>query len=455
MTLPARTRGSLQASQDRSSAVRVFAMPVLRFIHTEGSGGMLLVAVTVLALFLANSPWRELYFSLWQAEIAFDMKILHLAKPLHYWINDGLMAIFFFLVGMEIKHELTLGVLTGWRRAALPAIAALGGMVVPALIYLAFNLNSGFSHGWGIPMATDIAFALAVLTLIKGVPVELKIFLLALAIIDDIGAVLVIAVFYTSELSLTALGLSLLPLALIIVLLQVRQRSLVPYTICAFLFWFAVLKSGVHATIAGIVLAAFVPHRPWITRADFVEQSAPLVEEFKVATTTGDDDAGDNALGALESLVEQTEAPVERLTRHLHPWVSFFILPLFAFSNAGVPFAAGLFQLLTSSPISLGIITGLVVGKPIGIFLFTWLAVRFRIADLPRGVNLTHIAGIGVLAGVGFTVSLFIADLAFTSEEAKVVARTGILVASFIAAIIGYFMLRRISGERVPKPASA
>ncbi|MEO6120413.1 MAG: Na+/H+ antiporter NhaA [Terriglobales bacterium] len=445
MALPPRTQGSLAASKDASAAVRTFALPVLRFIHTEGSGGMLLVGVTVLALLWANSPWRDLYFSLWHAEIAFDMKILHLAKPLHYWINDGLMAIFFFLVGMEIKHELTLGVLTGWRRAALPAIAALGGMVVPAGIYLAFNLNSGFSHGWGIPMATDIAFALAVLALVKGVPVELKIFLLALAIIDDIGAVVVIAIFYTSQLSFSALALSLLPLALILVLLRVRERSALPYAVCAFLFWFAVLKSGVHATIAGIVLAFLVPHRPWITRAQFVEKSAPLVAGFKNATETGDDDTGDNALGALESLVEQTEAPVERLTRLLHPWVSFFILPLFAFSNAGVPLAAELLRNLASNPISIGLILGLVIGKPIGIFLFTWLAVRLRIAELPPAIRMTHIAGVGMIAGIGFTVSLFIADLAFTDEQAKLVARTGVLVASFIAAIIGYMALRYIS----------
>ena len=359
------------------------------FFKLEAASGIVLFACAVVALVWANSPLAASYHTLWQVSFV--------GLSLHHWMNDGLMAIFFLVVGLEIKREITQGELSSIQKASLPIAAALGGMVVPALIYIFFNQGTTGAAGWGIPMATDIAFAIGVLTLLgKRVPIALKLFLTAFAIVDDMGAVLVIALFYTAQISwlFLALGFAVLGALLILNRMGVLKSSI--YLILGILIWFAFLKSGIHATVAGVLLAFVIP------------------------TQTG-----------------------IKLEHNLHPFVSFGIMPLFALANAGVSLSGGtLFQ-----PINLGIIAGLVIGKQVGITLFSWLAVRLGFAELPKGIRWVQIYATGWLGGIGFTMSLFIANLAFSEADLVDVAKLGILVASVLAGIAGaailYFFNRK------------
>jgi len=375
------------------------------FIASESAGGIVLIIVAAIALAIANSPLLTDYQTLLATPVAFSAgDIVTIDKPLLLWVNDGLMALFFFLIGLEVKREIVTGQLRSWKQASLSVYAALGGMIVPALVFVAINVGSPENiRGWAIPAATDIAFALGLLALLGSrVPVALKALLLAIAIIDDIGAIVIIALFYTENMNVGALLLALVPAAAMVMLNRAGVARTIPYFLFGTLLWICVLKSGVHATLAGVATAMFVP------------------------IATGE------------------ERPLERLEHTLHPWVAFLILPIFAFSNAGVSFAgAGLDVLL--APLSLGIAAGLVIGKQIGIFGACWIAVKSGLTTLPAGVSLRHVYGLSCLAGIGFTMSLFIGNLAFADVESIAAVKLGVLSGSLVAAIAGVTVLRRAS----------
>ncbi len=378
------------------------------FLRLESSGGILLMIGAVLAMITANSPLAP-YYTAW-LELPFTIKLgdFGLSKALILWINDGLMAVFFFLVGMELKREVVEGHLSSLRRAALPGFAAVGGMLAPAAIYAGFNLSDPTAmRGWAIPSATDIAFALGVLSLLGNrVPPAIKAFLLSVAIFDDLGAIIVIAIFYTAKLSTVALIVSAILIAGLAVIHRAGVTRPTAYFLLGFPLWVAVLKSGVHATLAGVVLAMFIPLRP---------------------KTLPDGTPGRSMLHHLEHA--------------LHPWVAYGILPLFAFANAGIPLAGLSFGDLLH-PVPLGIVLGLVVGKPVGILLFCGAAMVLRAASLPEGVRWSHLAGVSVLCGIGFTMSLFIASLAFEGGGFQGLERLGILCGSLVAGAAGYLVLK-------------
>jgi NhaA family Na+:H+ antiporter len=428
-------------------AVRAFQ----DFVRLEAAGGIVLLAATALALVWANSRWSGTYHDLWHTLLTVGAGPVLVSKSLEAWVNDGLMAIFFFVVGLEIKRELLVGQLASVKRAALPVVAALGGMVAPAAIYLAFNLGGAGGHGWGIPMATDIAFAIGVLALLGDrVPLGLKVFLTALAIVDDLGAVLVIALFYTSELSLQALGVAAGLLALMVGLNLAGVRRVPPYILLGVLLWAALLTSGVHATVAGVLAALTIPARARINTGSFRARSRQLLDEFEAA----DADPGTHMLTTdqhetvygLSELIQQVQPPLARLEDALHPWVTFGIMPLFALANAGVVLDAGLVDALRH-PVTLGVIGGLVLGKPIGIVAFSWVAVAMGVAERPQGATGRQLLGVGVLGGIGFTMSLFIGSLAFGESPLLDNAKVGILVASLVAGVGGAIILLGVKRE--------
>ncbi|MCH9644602.1 MAG: Na+/H+ antiporter NhaA [Gammaproteobacteria bacterium] len=376
------------------------------FIKFESSAGIILFAAAVLALVVDNTPLHVYYRALFSMPLGFHFGILNLSKPLLLWVNDGFMAIFFLLVGLEIKREIFEGELNSMAKSTLPIIAAVGGMVCPALIYIALNKHSAVNlQGWAIPTATDIAFSLGILSLLgKRIPVSLKIFLTALAIFDDIGAIVIIAVFYTRHVSIILLFIAL---GLLFVLLLMNKFNVVrfaPYMIVGFFIWLCVLKSGVHATLAGIVVAFMIPLR---------DKKRP------------------------------SHSPLRELEHQLHPWVAYGILPIFAFANAGVSFVGMKWPALLSS-IPLGIALGLFVGKQIGIWLFSWLAIQFNLAKMPRGMTGTSIYGVGLIAGIGFTMSLFIGTLAFGHNDQyhQSLVRMGVIIGSFLSGVFGYYLLK-------------
>lgn len=423
--------------------------PFAKFAHTASSGGIVLLVCTAIALVWANSPWAASYHHLWELEIAVGAGPFSIRSTLHHLINDGLMAVFFFLVGLEIKREVLIGELASLRQAALPAAAALGGMVVPAAIYAALNAGGPGSAGWGIPMATDIAFALGVLALLGDrVPTGLKVFLAALAIVDDIGAVLVIALFYTSEVSWAALGFAGALLLLAAGANAVGVRRPAAYALIGLALWAAVLASGVHATVAGVLLAMTIPSRTRIDEDEFLLRARRSIGEFErgcgPGTTVLTNQVQQESLLTLEVLCEQAQAPLQRTERKLHGVVAFLIMPLFALANAGVRLGGGDFASALSSPVMLGVLLGLVLGKPLGITLFSWAAVRMGIATLPSRVTWRMVHGAAWLGGIGFTMSLFVAGLAFPDLPALLAAaKLGILAASLGAGICGWMLLRR------------
>ncbi len=421
-------------------------LPFQEFFEAEASGGILLLACTVIALLLANSPLAEVYGALWQTPLTIGPGAVALSKPLHLWINDGLMAVFFFVVGLEIKREILTGELASPRQAALPIAGAIGGMAVPALIYVAFNFGSADVRGWGIPMATDITFAIGILSLMgKRAPVSLKVFLTALAIVDDLGAVLVIAIFYTSEISIISLAVGAGFLILLIAANRLGVRRPLVYALLGAGLWIAFLKSGVHATIAGVLLAMTIPSSTRITGADFIANCRLFIKEFESSDTTGGGVIGNDhqraAVQTIETACHQVESPMQRLEHALHPWVAFVIMPVFALANAGVSLGDNATAAL-SHGVALGVAAGLFIGKPAGILLFSWLSVKIGMAAMPPGTTWRQFLAVGCFAGIGFTMSLFIAALAFGVSEELDMAKIRILGASAMAAVTGWLLLK-------------
>ncbi|MGI9090764.1 MAG: Na+/H+ antiporter NhaA [Gemmatimonadaceae bacterium] len=430
--------------------------PFRRFAATEAAGGVVLLACTVVALIWANSPWGATYERLWEQRVILAAGPLAVNATLHQVINDGLMAIFFFLVGLEIKREILAGELASLRKSALPVAGAVGGMLVPALIYFALNAGGPGAHGWGVPMATDIAFAIGVLALLGDrVPISLKVFLTALAIADDIGAVLVIAAFYSSGIAWGALGIAALLLLVSIGANAARVRAPWVYALIGVALWIAVVASGVHGTVAGVLLALTIPVHTRVNETEFLDQGRRALDDFDgslecpspgLSVTVLTNEASQDALHRLEELCEQAQPPLHRLEHALHGLVAFCIMPLFALANAGVHLSGDIGAALVS-PVTLGIVLGLVLGKPIGITLVSWLAVRASIADKPTDASWRMLHSVSWLGGIGFTMSLFVAGLAFPGTEGAPLladAKVGILAASVVAGIVGWLILRRV-----------
>ncbi len=416
-----------------------------RFVHSEVTGSVILLACTLVALAWANSPWSESYFHLLHTELGFQIGETEHGMSLHHWINDFLMAIFFFVVGLEIKREMVVGRLSSFDKAILPVAAALGGMIAPALFYFFLNPSGEASRGWGVPMATDIAFALGVLSLFgKRVPIGLKVFLTALAIADDLGAVLVIALFYTSNLDLKDLIAAGITLLLIAGAARIGVRSPVVYLLLAIVVWVDVLFSGVHATVAGVLLAMLMPVKAGREPEHFFAEVREKWEALRASDLTRDSMIHDrsqlDAISNLRRAAQDMEPAGLLLEERLHPFVVFFILPLFAFFNAGVRIEGNFTETL-AQPVSLGVIIGLVLGKQVGITLFSWIAVKSGKAALPEGVDWGDLYGAACLGGVGFTMSLFIAELAYQTPALGAEAKISILTASLIAAIWGMIVL--------------
>jgi NhaA family Na+:H+ antiporter len=444
MTVPARTLGALRLEVRESLIARTVRLPIQQFIHTQGVSSAFLLAAAVIALIWANSPWRDSYYHIWHVEL----RLSGLRLPIHAWINDFMMALFFFLVGMEIKQEIVHGELANMRRAALPVFGGIGGMIAPALIFVLMTHGRPGAHGWGVPMATDIAFSLGVLAMVQGIPAELKVFLLSLAIADDIGAIAVIAVFYTDTLHLDQLLIGVLFLALIFTFRRLGVNRPIVFAVLGIAFWLAILRSGIHATIAGVILGMIVPVHSRVPLDTFGEVCAETLEEFREAYASGDKAMANRRLGAMEYLIASTESPADRITRKLHDWIAFLALPLFALSNAGVTFSLSTWQSLLHSRLAWGVLLGLLAGKPLGVLGACWIAVKLRIAQLPQTVNWNHIAGVGVLAGIGFTVSLFISALAFDDPALLDAAKTAVLSASLLAGVAGYCLLSSVTKPR-------
>lgn len=383
------------------SFFKKFISPIQIFIQDSRSVGITLIVCTIISLIISNSAWSDGYTSFWHHDILPAIQGLHLPLSPEVFINDALMAVFFLLVGMEIKRELMIGELSNLKKATLPIFAALGGMVVPALFYFSWNTQSDFTHGWGIAMATDIAFALGVLSLLGNkVPFTLKVLLAALAIIDDLGAIIAIAIFYTDELNWLFLGIAGLLFSVLILLNKLKVNNLIPYLLVGILLWYCMLNSGVHATLAGVLLAMTIPLKK---------------------------------IPAIEHVISTP--------------VNFIVLPLFALANTAIIFPHDLHTTL-DSPINHGILMGLMLGKPIGIALISFIVVKIGLGQLPKGIKWKHILGIGFLGGIGFTMSIFISMLAFNDAEAQTVAKLSVLIASTLSALIGYFYLRTLSKKQ-------
>jgi NhaA family Na+:H+ antiporter len=442
----------MSIARERPPVERI-VRPFQDFANKQSSGGIILIIAAAVALVWANSPWGESYSALWHTKLSVGVGDFSISKDLTHWINDGLMAVFFLVVGLEIKREVLVGELSSARNAVLPVVAALGGAVVPALIYLAINAGTEGSAGWGIPMATDIAFALGILALLgQRAPTALKVFVTALAIVDDIVAVLVIALFYTSEISWAGLGGGAVFLAALIVANLLGVGRTLVYAVLGVGLWLCFLLSGVHTTIAGVLLALTIPATSFINPQAFLERSRYVLDRFEKAGEKGGENVLSNeerqaALHALNHAAYKLEPPLHELEHNLHPWVVFAIMPLFALVNAGLPLGGGIVGALTS-PVALGIVAGLVVGKQLGITLFAWLAVRSGLSELPEGIGWRHVYGAGWLAGIGFTMSLFITDLAFSEDSLVEDAKLGILGASLIAGVVGWTILRGASRPR-------
>jgi NhaA family Na+:H+ antiporter len=437
---------SLIAEIEKPLGVQVRLM-FQQFTRLQASGGILLLAAAALALVWANTPWGHSYFALWETYLKVELGSLALKESLLHWVNDGLMVVFFFLVGLEIKREVLVGELASPRRAALPLVAAVGGMALPALLYTLFNLGGPGQAGWGIPMATDIAFVLGVLTLLGSrVPVSLKVFFTALAIADDLGAVVVLALFYSGEISWMALGVGAAFLAALVVLNRGHVRHPLPYALLGVGLWLAFLQSGIHPTIAGVLLAMTIPARTPVRAEAFMAQCTAALSGLGRDEGHEGDRRQQAAAQTLEVIAERIQSPLQRLERSLNPWVAYLIVPVFALANAGVELRGDLAGALTS-PISLGVIAGLALGKPLGITLFAWLAVRLGVANLPDNVTWRHLFSASWLAGIGFTMSLFIASSAFAGGGLDL-AKMSILVASLLAAAVGAGLLLLASARQ-------
>ncbi|HXJ99389.1 MAG TPA: Na+/H+ antiporter NhaA [Gelidibacter sp.] len=437
-------------TEPRKAPIDKVVKPIQKFIQQEKSGGLILGISVIVALVLANSPLAEDYYRFFQHKFGFvfDGKT-YLEYDIHHWINDGLMAIFFFVVGLELKREIVAGELAKPRKAMLPIIAALGGMIIPASIYLLFNPTGEVHSGWGIPMATDIAFALGVLYLLGNrIPLGLKVFLTALAIIDDLGAVLVIAFFYTSDISIISLLLGFTFLIIMYAGNKMGVRSVLFYALFGIGgLWIAFLLSGVHATIAAVLAAFTIPANVKIKEDIFVSRIKKHLARFSrvdpndnIPTLTNDQ------LHILEKMTTNTERaipPLQKLEHAMHPFVTFIIIPIFALANAGVSVLDIEPAQLFSTNVAIGVALGLLVGKVLGVMGFTWLAVKLKVAPFPTGMNLRNLFGLSLLASIGFTMSLFITELAFANEIFKTQAKVGVFIASIIGGILGYMVLKK------------
>ncbi|MCY1035896.1 Na+/H+ antiporter NhaA [Corallococcus sp. BB11-1] len=429
--------------------------PLERFLHIQAASGILLLVAAAGALLWANSPWAAGYLQFWHTPVGVKLGDFTFERSLEWVVNDGLMAIFFFVVGMEIRREVYQGELSEWRRAALPAVAALGGMVAPAGLYLLFAGTPETRSGWGVPMATDIAFAVGILTLLGNrVPAALRVLLLALAVIDDLGAIIVIALFYSSGVALSGLGVALLGLGGIFLMQRLGVRSKLAYVVPAFVTWAGVYSAGIHPTIAGVIVGLITPVRAWLGPDGFVTNTRNTLEEL--SRTKPDTLSSHEFAGSLQRVnVARREAlsPSESLIHSLHPFVAFGIMPLFALANAGVSISGGSFD-GDSWRVATAVTVGLVVGKPLGVLLACGLALRLRLGTLPKGMSPKDLLVLGVVAGIGFTMSLFIAQLAFTDPAHLAAAKLGVLAASGIAAVLG-LILGRLLLSPAGRPGAA
>ena len=414
--------------------------PIREFLDAEASGGILLLAAAVVALIWANSPWSASYQALWHTDVTVNFGRYVLEGDLHHWVNDGLMVIFFLVVGLEVKEELVHGRLRDPRTAAMPAIAALGGMVIPAALYLLVNAGGPGARGWGVPMATDIAFAVGVVTLLgPRVPSSLKLFLLTLAVVDDIGAIIVIGVFYSAGLQPQFLGAALAIVVVIVILNRAGVVWLAPYVALGAGLWLVTYASGVHATIAGVVLGLLTPARKLVP--------ASLAREW---ANDLEDEPSPDELRAMTLLARHSVSPAERVARVLLPWSSFLIVPIFALANAGVTIKADAFEGAGAAAVTGGIMLGLVLGKTLGIAGAAWLGTRMGLARLPEDTTWKMLLAIASVGGIGFTVSLFVAELAFEGGPLQDAAKLGVLAASLVAAVIGSVSLRRACRPKAP-----
>ena len=431
-------------------AFKKVSTPLEHFIHAQTTTGIILMFMTVLALVLANSALTQDYADFFHTEVEFVVGSWHLEHTIHHWINDGLMAIFFFIIGLEIKREILVGELSNFKVAILPIVAAIGGMALPALIYTFINYGTDGVVGWGIPMATDIAFAISALVLLgKRVSPALVTFLVALAIVDDLGAVIVIAVFYTEQIHLFALGLAALSFLVMVFFNRVGIHMILPYFIVGLFMWFFMLESGVHATIAGVIAAMAIPSKPKRTPTDFTTHTKNLLDEYDnypVATDNTMHEKQKAILLNIKDNIDSVGSPSARLEHDLHLPVALIVIPLFALANAGISIDFSSIEETIVQPVALGIIAGLILGKVIGIAGVAWVAIKLGIAKLPEGSNMSQIFGVAFLGGIGFTMSIFVADLAFLGDESFIFqAKIGILTASLASGLFGYIWLRFVS----------
>jgi len=434
-------------------AFKKIATPFEHFLHAQMTTGAVLMFMTILALILANSPIAEIYAHFFHMKVDFDVGTWKISHTVHHWINDGLMAIFFFIIGLEIKREITVGELSNIKVAMLPILAAIGGMVFPALIYLSINSGTAGANGWGIPMATDIAFAISAMVLLgKRVPPALVTFLVALAIVDDLGAVMVIALFYTEQIHMVPLMLAGASFLILVIFNRFGIHMILPYFIVGLFLWFFMLESGVHATIAGVIAALAIPSKPKLSAVGFRKEAKKLLDEYDtypIDSKLGMNERQKAILLKLESNINAIGTPAARLERDLHLPVALLVIPLFAFANAGIAIDFNSLSTTIVEPVSIGIMAGLILGKVIGIFGVAWLAVKLKIASLPQDSSMNQIFGVAFLAGIGFTMSIFVAELAFMNNPELIFqAKVGILSASLFAGLFGYLWLRFVAKSK-------
>jgi len=428
------------------------ATPFEHYLHSQMTTGLVLMFMTVLALILANTSLVDAYTHFFHTKIDFNVGDWKLSHTIHHWINDGLMAIFFFMVGLEIKREILVGELSNIKVAILPILSAIGGMILPALIFLYINAGGEGANGWGIPMATDIAFAISVLVLLGNrVSPALVTFLVALAIVDDLGAVSVIALFYTEQINMLPLGLAGVMFLVMLSFNRFGIHAILPYFIAGIFLWFFMLESGVHATIAGVIAAFTIPSRPKLAPIAFTQSTRNLLNEYDSYPIATDHTMHENQKAILLNIkdtIDSVSTPAARLEHDLHLPVSLIVIPLFALANAGISIDFSSIGDTIIEPVSLGVIAGLVFGKVLGIAGVAWASIKLGIAKLPEGSNMSQVFGVAFLGGIGFTMSIFVADLAFAGNEALIFqAKVGILSASLFAGLFGYFWLRFIASK--------
>ena len=429
--------------------------PFEHFLHAQTTTGIVLMFMTVVALLLANSPLADTYAHFFHTKIDLTVGSWAISHTIHHWINDGLMAIFFFIIGLEIKREILVGELSNIKVAILPILAAIGGMVIPALIYVGINAGTEGVNGWGIPMATDIAFAISILVLLgKRVPATLVTFLVALAIVDDLGAVIVIALFYTDQIIMLPLILAGVSFLILVIFNRIGIHMILPYFVVGLLMWFFMLESGVHATIAGVIAAMAIPSKPKACPKNFAQSTKKLLDTYDEYPVNEDHMINEKQKAILQNIKDKIDAigtPAGRLEHNLHLPVALVIIPLFALANAGIAIDFSSIGSTIVEPVSLGIIAGLILGKVLGIFGVAWVAIKLKIARLPKGSSMSQIFGVAFLGGIGFTMSIFVADLAFLGNEEFIFqAKIGILAASLFAGLFGFFWLKYVAKRVEP-----